>query len=402
MTLKILQFVPESLPTFRADVATLFGKYMPRHGVVCDIVGKPSREPEAVQGFARARRPQWRGSRAQRELQYVLLCVRAMLSASREEHAAVQVRDMVTIGLLGLAVSRWKKIPFYYWVSYLMCEGRIENARASLARRKSLRNHLVLLKGKVERVLLYKVVLPAADHVFVQSDAMLGYMEAKGVPAHRMTSVPMGVDMETLRNRVICPSRLPGWEGVPVVGYLGTLDGARNLERVVDAMCIVRKTLPAARLLLIGNSPLPDDETRLLAYAAGKGLDGEAIRITGWLPSTEAWQLLAASDVAVSYIPRGQLYDVSSPTKLLEYLALGIPAVGNDTPDQDYVLQRSQAGWLTASTPEAMAEALLAILGDPSAARARAAVGPAFIEQERSYQVLAEKVAGRYQQLQER
>ena len=56
MTLKILQLVPESLPTFRPDVAVLFGKYLPRHGVSCDIVGMPSQQaPQAqpVHGMGR-------------------------------------------------------------------------------------------------------------------------------------------------------------------------------------------------------------------------------------------------------------------------------------------------------------------------------------------------------------
>ena len=401
MTLKILQFVPEALPTFRADVVTLFGKYMPRHGVECDIVGMASREPATTQGFAAVRRPRWHGSRIRRELSYAWLCLRSMLGARRSEHAVIQVRDMVPIGLMGLIVARCKGIPFYYWVSYLMSEGRIERAQAGLARRPSLRTRLVLLKGQIEQAVLYRIVLPAADHVFVQSEAMLRFVEAKGIPAARMTPVPMGVDMELLRERIVEPRRLPGWDGVPVVGYLGTLDKARHLERVIDAMRIVRRTVPDARLLLIGNSPIASDESELLAYAADAGM-ADAIHITGWLPSAQAWQLLAAAEAAVSYIPRGQLYDVSSPTKLLEYLALGMPAVGNDTPDQAYVLERSQAGWLTASTPEAMAAALLDILRDPAAARQRAANGNAYIESERSYRVLAEGVARRYRELLQR
>ena len=136
----------------------------------------------------------------------------------------------------------------------------------------------------------------------------------------------------------------------------------------------------------------------LLEYVRQVGL-AEAVRITGWLPSAQAWQLLVAADAAVSYIPRGPLYDVSSPTKLLEYLALGMPAVGNDTPDQVHVLQSSGAGWLTASDPAALAQALNEILVDPAAARKRAATGPAFIEAQRSYRELAAMLAKRYHTL---
>ncbi len=397
MPVKILQFVPEALPTFRADVAVLFGKYMPRHEVVCDIVGMASPEPAALQGFASARRPPYRAGRLRRELDYLWLCARVLLGTRKSDCDAIQVRDMVPIGLLALLVARCKGVPFYYWVSYLMSEGRIERAEEKLRRSAGLRERLVLWKGKVERQLLYRWMLPAADHVFVQSDAMLEVMRAKGLDAARMTVVPMGVDMERLEAPAVA-ARPPGWEGVPLIAYLGTLDGARNLERVVDVLALVRQHTVDACLLLIGSAPTPGDEFKLRDYIAGQGLTG-AVRITGWLPSSEAWQLLAGAEVAISYIPRGALYDVSSPTKLLEYLALGMPAVGNDTPDQAHVLTQSQAGWLTASTPEAMAAAVADILGHPERARQRAAGGGAYIERTRSYRVLGAMVADKYRSL---
>jgi len=398
MFLKILQFVPETLPTFRADVSVLFGKYLPRHQVLCDVVGKASLDAPDLQGFRSVRRPAYQRSRLRRELAYLWLSLNTLLAAKRGECDAIQVRDMVPLGWLAMLIARRKGIPFYYWVSYLMSEGRIERAQEQLRRGAGLRSRLVLWKGQLEQALLYKVVLPRAQHVFVQSDAMLAVLQAKGIPAERMTAVPMGVDMELLGKSQPQPHRPEGWGDVPLIAYLGTLDKSRQLERVIDALVIVRATSPTACLLLIGNSPTPHDEVMLLEYVRQVGL-AEAVRITGWLPSAQAWQLLVAADAAVSYIPRGPLYDVSSPTKLLEYLALGMPAVGNDTPDQVHVLQSSGAGWLTASDPAALAQALNEILVDPAAARKRAATGPAFIEAQRSYRELAAMLAKRYHTL---
>jgi len=399
MPLKILQFVPEALPTFRADVATLFGKYLPRHGVQCDVVGMASSTPPSEQGFASVRSPAYHSSRLRRELSYAMLVLRTLLRAQRAEYAAIQVRDMVSIGLLALLVARCKGIPFYYWVSYLMSEGRIEQARSKVARGAGLRSRMVMLKGQLEQTLLYRVVLPSAQHVFVQSDAMLEFMHAKGVARARMTAVPMGVDMELFGTRPVEPQRPDGWHHVPLIAYLGTLDKARQLERVLDALLLLRQSHPQAALLLIGSSPTSSDEADLLAYAGAIGLGADALRVTGWLPVAKAWNLLAGADAAISYIPRGMLYDVSSPTKLLEYLALGMPAVGNDTPDQARVLAESRAGWVTGSAPAAMARALADILNAPAEARSRASAGVGYIDQQRSYRILAERVARRYHDL---
>jgi len=69
---RILQLVPEPLPTFRADVATLFGKYLPRHGVQCHLVGKGSAAPADNQGFASSRRAR-AGARWKSELSFLAL-----------------------------------------------------------------------------------------------------------------------------------------------------------------------------------------------------------------------------------------------------------------------------------------------------------------------------------------
>ncbi|WP_028100373.1 glycosyltransferase [Pseudoduganella violaceinigra] len=389
--LRILQLVPEPLPTFRADVATLFGKYLPRHGVQCHVVGKGSAAPADDQGFASSRRAR-AGARWKAEWSFLMLCLRALLGANRRSLDVVQVRDMVSIGLLALLVARLKGLPMVYWLSYLMSEGRIERARGQ----RGARARLVLLKGLAERWLLYRVLLPRADHVFVQSEEMARLVARHGVPAQRISAVPMGVDMEVLAQPAARP--WPGWDGRPVLAYLGTLDRARCLERLLDALLLVRRELPQASLLLIGGAPQRGDEALLLEAARARGLDG-AVQVTGWLPAAQAREYLLGAQAAVSYVPRGALYDASSPTKLLEYLALGVPCVGNDIPDQAAVLAASGAGWLAASTPQAMAEALLEILRDPQAARQRAAAGPGFIEAVRSYRVLGAAVAQRYRSL---
>ena len=398
MVLKILQFVPEALPTYRADVAVLFGKYLPRHNIHSTIVGKSENAAATPQGFTEVLRGPYFKSNALRELAFFWLCLRTLLKANNSNSDLIQVRDMVPIGLVALLIARMKGIPFAYWVSFLMCEGRIEHAKTHLARRASLRNRLKLVKGIVERSILYRFLLPRARHTFVQSDAMLQYIAGHGIAAEKMTAVPMGVDMELFNATPVQGRRLDGWEGVPMLAYLGTLNQARKLEHVIDALLQVRQTIPNARLLLIGEASTAGGADALLAYAASLGLD-TAVKITGWLPSAEAWALLASADVAISYVPRNTLFDVSSPTKLLEYLALGIASVGNDIPDQEYVLHKSNAGWLTKSTAPAMAEAILDILQSPEAARQRAAGGPAFIDEHRSYRVLSAQLAARYQSL---
>nr|WP_308937332.1 glycosyltransferase [Duganella vulcania] len=395
--LRLLQFVPEPLPTFRADVAVLFGRYLPRAGVACHLVGPAASAAGAADDEQTSRSPYHR-SRLRREWAYLRLCWRLLWRAERSRYDVIQVRDMAAIGWLALQVARWKGIPFVYWMSFMMCDGRIGNARAQIAAGGGLRARAVLCKGLAERWLLNRVVLPGAQHVFVQSAAMLEAVAAQGLARDKMTAVPMGVDTEVLHPRGVVARRMPGWDAVPVIAYLGTLDRPRCLHVVIDALAHVRQVHPQARLLLIGDASSRADLDALLAHAAAAGL-AAAVHVTGWMAASQAWPLLAGADLAVSYLPRGALLDTNSPTKILEYLALGLPCVGNDNPDQAAVLRASQAGWLSGSTAQELAQGMLQILADPGLARQRAAGGPDYIERHRSYRVLADDVARQYHAL---
>lgn len=398
----VLQLVPERLPTSRPDISALFGKYLPREGIECDIVvgGWTGSFPDE-QHFASVRRSSGAGGRIRREIAYVWLCLRALAGVDRRGGRVIQVRDTVPFGLLALAAARWKRIPFVYWMSFLMSEDRQDRARRDGASRSSVRSAVVSLRGRIEAALLYRLLLPASTHVFVQSAGMRDYLTVKGIDASKITPVPMGVDTERLRRDAVHPRRIEGWEGVPLIVYLGTLDRSRHPEVLIDMLEQVRRRHREARLLLVGSAHDAPSTQWVAARARAMGLR-EAVHITGWLPTEEAWQLICAADVAVSFIPRSLVFDVSSPTKLVEYLALGVPTIANDNPDQESLLRESGAGWLTASNAAALAEAACEILGDLDSARRRAARGPAAVESHRSYHRLVPQVAAHYRRLSDR
>lgn len=395
--ISLLQLVPEPLPTHRPDVTALFGRYLPRLGIHCHIVGKSaSGEEKTGNQFASQQRSSPAGSRLRREWSYIVLCWRHLIAARQSGVDVIQVRDMVSMGLLAMLVARLYRLPFVYWMSYPMSEDRIMRARKMMKKGSRLRALALMLKGTVEKALLYRVVLPLSNHVFVQSDAMQSMVCGFGIPASKLTPVPMGADTEILLPDSVAPRRPTGWGGGnPVFAYLGTLDMQRDIATIIDALALLRQRYPAARLLLIGDASNPADTAVLRDKIDSLG-EPDLVRITGWLPPYEAWNLLAGADAAISYCPRSPVLDVGSPTKLLEYLALGMPAIANDNPDQVHVMQTSQAGWLCDSTAQGLANAMEAVLADPGEAARRAACGPAFIRQSRSYRVLAAPVAAEY------
>jgi glycosyltransferase involved in cell wall biosynthesis len=151
-------------------------------------------------------------------------------------------------------------------------------------------------------------------------------------------------------------------------------------------------------LLLAGDGASADEQAWMRNSIADSGLS-DHVWLTGWLPQAEGLALLRHADVGLSPIPRGPLFDVSSPTKAAEYLALGLPCVGNDIPDQQLVLEQSGAGLCVPMEAPAFAAACLRVLQDADLAASLRANGPPWVAANRSYEVLARSVAAVYRRL---
>jgi glycosyltransferase involved in cell wall biosynthesis len=181
--------------------------------------------------------------------------------------------------------------------------------------------------------------------------------------------------------------------------YLGTLDPSRNIEILFDMLSRVRRELPEALLVLVGNSEDQSHIRWLKAQAEEVGV-ADHVFWTGWLPMREAWRYVRIAEVGLSPIPRGALLDVSSPTKLPEYLALGIPVVCSDNPDQRSIIASTGAGRCVPYTAEAFSSAVLEVLGATvEERRVMVASGCEYVRRYRAYDNIARLVATKYKEI---
>ena len=95
--------------------------------------------------------------------------------------------------------------------------------------------------------------------------------------------------------------------------------------------------------LLIGSGDDPGDQPRLERRAAELGM-GAYIEFTGFLAREAALARVRTADVCLSPFFPTPVLRSTSPTKLVEYLALGLPVVANDHPEQRQVLKESGGG----------------------------------------------------------
>lgn len=201
-----------------------------------------------------------------------------------------------------------------------------------------------------------------ADAVLAPSAVIRDELHARGVRTP-IAVVPTGVDLERFRpgDREAARRSLGVGQGEPLVLYVGRLDREKSVDRVLGAFERVASTIPAARLVLVGQGT---EAERLRRTAASLPV-AERIRFLGLRPHDSLAECYQAADVF--------LFASETETQglvLAEAAACGLPAVAVDAPGCDEVVRDGDTGILTKGDPAALAEAAIGLLLDPERRRA--------------------------------
>ncbi len=128
----------------------------------------------------------------------------------------------------------------------------------------------------------------------------------------------------------------------------------------VDVLLDAARRLPEVAFLIMGG--MDRDVARLRQRA--EGLDH--VQITGFADPRKAAMALCAADISV--VPNRATPAISarytSPLKIFEAMAVGLPVVCSDLPSMRDVLDDSMAVFVPPEDSGALAEALDSLLGD--------------------------------------
>lgn len=306
----------------------------------------------------------------------------------RDRIDLVQVRVDWVGGLVALALKRRWKIPFVYQVSFPRPEATMLKGGS--------RRYLGLLEKRMERFLIDR-----ADLVLPISEWMKTQFVEQGVPADKMVSFPLGADTAFRPEEYNGGGELRKQLGLiaqPTVIYFGAMDRVRRMEFLFGVLTQVAQQVPDVKLLMVGDSEKPADLDWLKQKAREEGVSERTI-FTGRVPRTDIPKYIAAANVSVSPIVPLPIYTISSPTKAVESMGMATPVVGNDIPEQKFLLTESGGGTCTAYDKTSFADAIVWLLQHPAEAKAMGQAGRRYIEQHRSYEVLATRIEDAYEKL---
>ena len=180
-----------------------------------------------------------------------------------------------------------------------------------------------------------------------------GFQVPNGIPVDRIERVALGRDTSTgfsLRDPML-------------VFYAGRLVSVKNLPPLIDAMQIIRRSLPA-HLWVCGDGPQRGDLER---RAEGLGVS-PYVQFLGRVEPEAVWAHMKRAAVCVNLSE-----SEGCPNTVCEAMVCRCPLLVSDIPAHREFLDESSACFVDASSPPGIARAIREILEDPCGARGRAA-----------------------------
>jgi glycosyltransferase involved in cell wall biosynthesis len=283
------------------------------------------------------------------------------------------------LGTAGMALAAELDVPHILEV----------NAPLSLEQARHRGLELERVAGGVERA-----VFAAADHLIAVSRPLADWLQSRGVPPEKITTLPNGVDLRRFGRvafrRPLPVAPAPGAADQPVVGFVGTLKPWHGTATLLEAMAELRRRGLGVQTLIVGDGP---ERAPLEALAERRGLP---VTFTGGVEHARVPGFLAAMDVAVApYDPPADRAAgfYFSPLKLFEYMAAGRPIVAAASGQIRELISHGRTGWLVPpGDAGALADGVQRLLEDPPLARAMGAAACAAVRRQHTWEQNAGQV----------
>lgn len=288
----------------------------------------------------------------------------AGLTAGRAYDVVLASSPPLFIGIAGAALARLRRIPFVFDIRDIWPELAVE---AGIFEPDSA---IVRWGERLERFLYRQ-----AAHVSVVTQAKRRKLEQKGVPAHKLSIVPNGLDLELFQ-----PAGKIDWRGELnladsdfLVVYAGLIGVFQGLEVAIDAASALRER-DDVHFLFVGDGVKRD---ALQRRAAEQSLTN--VTFLPPQPRDVIPDILQASDAALVPLVNSQLVD-AVPSKLLEAWGSRRPVILVAGGEARRLVSEAQGGVIVPpEAPQRLADTVLKLKEEPDRLSEYAERGYAYV-----------------------
>lgn len=302
----------------------------------------------------------------------------------KEKIDVIHVRDLT----LPLFVALLLKVFFNKKVIYQK-SFPIEYARLVISKKSKRKfRKIAVFSRKIENTTLHKL-MGYADKVLPISHYMVENLQRDyRIPRKLMHPFGMGFNFEPLGGQLRQPPPFP--PPFKII-YVGTLEGFRQFDILLEGIATFTKKSNNhnCQFTFVGGG---DQEIQQLKdYADELGILA-ICHFTGYLSREKVYKNIGESHIGISWFGSGPQFIDASPTKMMEYLAHGIPFIAVDSVilHKDFI-KDTAAGILCKIDANDFAEKTAAMIADYPECKKNAEKAIVYMKQNHSYTAMREE-----------
>jgi glycosyltransferase involved in cell wall biosynthesis len=183
-------------------------------------------------------------------------------------------------------------------------------------------------------------VKAAAKVIMVSQEGFRGFSRRYPSSKEKLIHIPTFIDDDL----VSAPSKLDARRplnilGAPVLLCVSRLEPEKQVNKAIEALAVIRRSLPKATLLIVGDGT---ETAKLRALVKSLALNG-AVRFEGMVPHNQIGAYLSAADFFL-LLSRWEGTSIA----LLEAQAMGVPAIVTDIADHRAIITDNVNGTVVA------------------------------------------------------
>lgn len=238
-----------------------------------------------------------------------------------------------------------------------------------------------------------------ADHVFTICEGLRADIVARGVPSSKVTVIPNAVNVDSFSLASPPDPELQaklGLAGCTVIGFIGSFYAYEGLDLLMVAVPALVQARPDVKVLLVGGGV---QEANLRQQAINLGIADKVV-FAGRVPHQDVTRYYDLINVLAYPRHPMRLTELVTPLKPLEAMAQGQLFVASDVGGHRELIEHNKTGVLfKAGSADALAQALLDLLNNPTLWPILRANGREFVENVRNWKNSVANYVEPYHQL---
>jgi glycosyltransferase involved in cell wall biosynthesis len=162
-----------------------------------------------------------------------------------------------------------------------------------------------------------------------------------------------------------------------VMCYPGTLNRHQGVDLAINAVALLRDKAPQLKFLIIGDGP----DRKMVADMIRQQCLEDRVSLSGLIPMEQVAEVMATVDLGVVPKRSDSFGNEAFSTKIMEFMAMGVPVVASKTRIDQYYFHQGQVQFFESGKPEDLSAKILELVQHPIKREALRARGLEFIKQ---------------------